>query len=334
MLTVAVTGPALAGTSTLFRAIAGPAVAGDRAVVALPDPRLAALSALYSPKKTTPVQTCFFEAKAVPAALQEADALCVTIRCFSFTDDEKLDAGATLRGLVQDLLLEDQKRVENRLERLRKQKGNRSPAEEREWQLLEQLLPRLEQEQPVRGFELSADDAKLLRGYRFLTAKPLIIVGNHHERGIDAAQAAQLAAAAQPYGWPVIDLCATIEAEVAALDSEAEKKEFLASYGGADPVRDRLLRTLYDYLEAICFFTVGPDEVRGWSIRRGTNAKCAAGEIHSDLERGFIRAEVAAYDTVIAEKSFEACQKGKKSRQEPAGYIVRDGDIMEIKFNV
>ncbi|HNW92938.1 MAG TPA: hypothetical protein PKM88_08530 [bacterium] len=191
MLTVAVTGPALAGTSTLFRAIAGPAVAGDRAVVALPDPRLAALSALYSPKKTTPVQTCFFEAKAVPAALQEADALCVTIRCFSFTDDEKLDAGATLRGLVQDLLLEDQKRVENRLERLRKQKGNRSPAEEREWQLLEQLLPRLEQEQPVRGFELSADDAKLLRGYRFLTAKPLIIVGNHHERGIDAAQAAQ-----------------------------------------------------------------------------------------------------------------------------------------------
>lgn len=333
MLTVAVTGPALAGTSTLFRALAG-TVTGPRAVIALPDARLQALSALYNPKKTTAVQTCFVECKPQPAALQEADALCVAVRGFGFADDEKVDAGAALRALYQDFVLEDLKRVENRLERLRKMKGNRAPQEERECQLLEQLHLRLESEQPVRGFALSADDEKLLRGFRFLTAKPVIAVLNHHERGFDAAQTASMRAVAEAAQWPLVELCATIEAEVAALDSEAEKREFLASYGGGDPVRDRLLRVLYDHLEAISFFTVGPDEVRAWSIRRGTTARVAAGVIHSDLERGFIRAEVAAYDKVIELQSFEECRARKVSRHEPAGYIVQDGDVMEIKFNV
>lgn len=334
MLTVAVAGPPQAGKSTLFAAIAGPGVKGDRAVVSLPDPRLPALAKLYDPKKVTAVQTCFFDAPVGSPALQEADALCLVVRCFRFLPDEKLDPVATLRGLWEEFILEDMKRVENRLARLRKMKGQRATAEERECQVLEKLLPHLEREQPVRSFPMDPEDEKRLRGFCFLTAKPVIAVANLKENERPEAELAAMRELAQGWGWPLLELCATLEAEVAALASDEEKREFLAAYGVAEPVRDRLLRLLYEHLQYLTFFTVGPDEVRGWPLKRGSCARTAAGTIHSDLERGFIRADVAHCDTVLAAGSFEACRSRKELRCETAGYEVKDGDCLEIKFNV
>ena len=196
--------------------------------------------------------------------------------------------------------------------------------------LMERFKEQLEAGRPLRELSLSPDEAKLAVGYAFLTSKPMIIVLNHGE---GEEPAADVLAAASGAGAAVVSLCARIEAELAELSAE-EAAEFLAEMNIAEPALGRMIRAAYAALDLQSFFTVGPDECRAWTVRRGSTAPVAAGAIHSDLQRGFIRAEVTAYDDLIAAGDMSAAKAANKVRLEGKAYVVQDGDIIEIRFSV
>jgi GTP-binding protein YchF len=241
--------------------------------------------------------------------------------------------------MEDELILADLGVAERRLERIDKDlKKGRSAELDRERSLVQRCKAALEEGKPLRTLELTGDDRKLLRGFQFLSAKPLLLVINLDEADVAdvgssterAAERTGLTAFLAHAATKAVALCGKIELEIAQLES-ADAVAFLADLGLTESGLDRVIRTSYDLLGYMSFFTVGEDECRAWSIARGTPAQLAAGEIHTDIARGFIRAEVVAYDALIARGSMAACRDHGEVRLEGKEYVVQDGDIINFR---
>ena len=251
---------------------------------------------------------------------------------FMTTVDAARDAG----WLAGELLLEDLAIVEKRLEKIEKAlKVGKKPEDPQEYEALRRIREALESERPARDAGLSPAQERASRGFQFFTLRPWIVVVNVDEgalKGSDEVVAAVRAKFSEPRPT-VVALSAKIEAELAAL-ADADAGEFMAMLGIEEPGLTRMIRLSYEVLGLVSFFTVGPDEVRAWTIRRETAAPEAAGAIHSDLERGFIRAEVIAYDDLIGAETMAKARERGLLRTEGRDYRVRDGDIVNIRFSV
>ena len=318
----------------------------------VPDPRLDVLTAMYNPRKRVPATIEFTDivapgrtgAQALVdvAGYKTADALVHVVR--AFRDDSvphskgAIDPARDAQAMEDELILADLGVVERRLERLEKDlKKNKSAEFEKERDLIVRCKEALENGQSLRALGLTGEDRRRLSGFQLLSAKPLLLVINLDEA--DVADAASVAQAAAKSGLTAflshaataaVPVCAKIELEIAALD-EADATAFLADLGLEESGLDRVIRASYDLLGYMSFFTVGEDECRAWSIPRGTIAQDAAGEIHSDIARGFIRAEVVPYDALVARGSMTACKEHGEVRLEGKEYIVKDGDIINFR---
>jgi hypothetical protein len=270
------------------------------------------------------------------AEIRTCDALLHVLRNFEFPGSPDPDPVAGYRTDFEEFLISDQIIIENRIERLQKDyQKNKSPELARELQLLKRCQEAILQEMPLRALEFSEDEERLLRAYQLLSLKPELVVVNVSEA--DAGKTEEIVnefsrAIAGP-GIKLTAACASIEMEIAELDSESAR-EFMDDLGINESALDRILRASYDLLGLISFFTVGTDECRAWTIRRGTTAKGAAGTVHSDMERGFIRAEVVNFRDFQSRRNFAACKKDGVWRLEGKDYIVQDGDIIEFRFAV
>jgi hypothetical protein len=319
----------------------------------VPDPRLDRLTAMYNPRKrvpatiefsdlATPVRAGSAQALVDVAAYKNADALVHVLR--AFTDPAvphpsgSLDPARDAQAMEDELILADLGVAERRLERLEKDlKKGKSADLERERDVVTLCRATLEDGRPLRSLDLQGDDLKRLRGFQFLSAKPLLIVLNLDEQSLgggDSVHAAE-AAGLKPFlsraATAAVAVCAKIELEIAQLEP-ADAAAFLCDLGLKESGLDRVIRASYELLGYISFFTVGEDECRAWSIPRGWPAQMAAGEIHSDIARGFIRAEVVGYEPLIARGSMAACRDHGEVRLEGKEYLVLDGDIVNFRF--
>ena len=338
------------GKTTIFNALTGRSVpvgdfsAAGRQVhladVPVPDERIDRLSELYRPKKTTRATVLFRDPPLAyldngtlsPAGLGEvrkADSLAVVIRAFeseSLPHPQGVNPLRDLRTVLDSLVLADYEVAEKRLARLEKE----AKRDGREYQVLKDVVERLGAGQLLgRGF-FSAEDEKLFAGFAFLTAKPLVAVLNDGERSVDHAAVAE---EARSKGITVFALRGDLEAEIAQLDT-SEQAEFLKDLGASEPAKNRFLRHVYADLDLVSFITVGEDEVRAWSIKRGTPASRGAGTIHTDLEKGFIRAEVVRWEDLLACGDWAEAKKANKLRLEGRDYVLEDGDVILVRFNV
>ena len=344
---IGLVGFAGSGKTTVFNTLTGLGVSvgfgGDvhLGTVKVPDARIDRLSAMFSPKKTTYAEIVFSDipgehgaerqglSKKALQQIRDQDVLCLVLRAFPNPALETPpDPVAELEAFHTECLLADLSAVERRLDRAKKDKP--SPQELAAFELMKKTL---EQELPLRYLPPEALDRAALSSYGFLTDRPLLAVVNRGE-----------AEAAQPLGEAMerklaamhaagLVLSASVEAEIATMDA-GDQAAFLEDLGLAESALARFIHTAYRLLDLISFFTVGPDEVRAWPIRRGTKARQAAGKIHTDLERGFIRAEVMPYEVFMQYGSEQALHHAGKLQIEGKDYVVADGDILHIRFNV
>jgi GTP-binding protein YchF len=246
-----------------------------------------------------------------------------------------VDPARDVRAMEDEIILADLGVVERRIERLERDlKKAGTPDLKKEQDILVRCREALESGRPLRALELGSDDAKRLRGFQFLSAKPLLIVLNLDEADLGQAQDAVKLAGLEGFltgaATRAVPICAKIELEIAQLD-EADRAAFMADLGLHESGLDRVIRASYDLLGYISFFTVGEDECRAWSIPHETPAVLAAGEIHSDISRGFIRAEVVRYEHLLARKTLAACRDHGELRLEGKDYIVLDGDVINFR---
>jgi len=309
--------------------------------VKVPDPRIDALSRIYRPKKTTYAEITFCDIPGEHGAehkglskksleqIKDQDVLCLVLRAFQNPgDDRKADPAHDLEAFHTECVLADLAIVERRLDRATKEKTDALVVG-----AFELMKSTLEQGWPLRRLPESALHRDKLAGFSLLTDRPLLVVLNRGE-----AEAAQplpepLAARLKELSAAGLVMSASVEAEIAQMDP-ADRVAFLADLGLEESALARFIRTAYGLLDLISFFTVGPDEVRAWPIRRGTHARAAAGKIHSDLERGFIRAEVIPYAVFVELGSEQAVKDTGRLKIEGKDYVVQDGDILHIRFNV
>jgi len=333
-----------AGKSTVFGALTGLLVeargAGDKArlgAVKVPDARVDALAKLYSPKKKTYAEIAFTDLagghgkgldRGVLNAMRPLDALCQVVRAFPDAAGEAPDALAEITGLATETILADLEIIESRMKKLAK-----DPAGKAELPLLERLKDALESEQAIRKLELSPEERKTIAGYTFLTQKPLLLVLNVGEDDVSKPPAEDVVAAARARGLGLVVLSAPIEMDIAQM-AEAEQTDFLASLDLTEPAKNRFIRAAYELLDLISMLTAGPDECRAWPVPRGTPAPRAAGKIHSDIERGFIRAEVVPWQELVELGSEAKCRDTGKLRVEGKSYVIQDGDVVNFRFNV
>jgi ribosome-binding ATPase len=336
------------GKTTVFNALTGlqAEVGGygsagrpNLGVIKVPDPRVDALAAVYEPKKRTFAEITFVdvpgqgEARSAldPATLvqmRDVDALVQVVAAFTDLGGALPAAVTQLEHFAAELILADLGIVEKRLERVAKEKGK-----EREQQLLERCRAHLIAEQPLRTCPFTPEDLGALAGFNLLSRMPMLALLNVAEAAATAAVAADVQAWADERRLQVFVVPGKVEMELAELD-EADRQAFLADLGLTEPAKDRFIRAAYGLLDLISFLTAGKDECRAWPIRRGTTAVKAAGKIHSDIERGFIRAEVIAYDDFMQYRSEARCREAGKLRLEGKEYVVADGDIIHFRFNV
>jgi GTP-binding protein YchF len=319
----------------------------------VPDQRLDKLTAMYNPKKRVPATVEFTDIVAAArggaqalvdvAGYKNADALVHVVRAFRDPSvahpSGSIDPARDAQTMEDELILADLGVAERRLERIEKDlKRGKSAELEKERDLVQRCKDALEHGTPLRALQLAGDDLKRLRGFQFLSAKPLLLVINLDENdvadvGDDIARAAEkagLTAFLAHASTRAVALCTKIELEISQLEA-ADANAFLSDLGLTESGLDRVIRTSYDLLGYISFFTVGEDECRAWSIARATPAQQAAGEIHTDIQRGFIRAEVVAYDALIARGSMAACREHGEVRLEGKEYVVEDGDIINFR---
>jgi ribosome-binding ATPase len=305
-------------------------------VIKVPDARIDKLAQIFKPKKTTYAEIRFSDFppgqgedhlksnQALVTQMREVDAITLVLRDF--------DGGAQpfkeLNDLLTEMILADLAVVENRRSRLKKEKAR--PLEEA---LLERCANALENEENLRSLKFSADEENLASGFGFLSRKPLLVIFNQAEDKAGKPLEANYQAELKKRDLRGLGLAGKVEMEIAQLD-EADRAAFLKEIGIDEPARDRFIRASYALLDLISFFTTGEDEVRAWTITQGTVAKNAAGKIHSDIERGFIRAEVVAYEDFIALGSEVKCKEAGKLRLEGKDYVVKDGDIVHFRFAV
>jgi ribosome-binding ATPase len=349
----------LAGKSTLFQLLTGtPAPPpGGRpearvAIARVPDPRVHRLAGMFRPKKETLATVEYVDVPGVAKgegaslvdlpALRGVDALVHVVRAFESDTaphpDGSVDPRRDAEMLELELVLADLGTVDRRLERL---EGNirkaRKAEDVAERELFLRLKETLEGERPLREMALTEEERGRLRGYALLSGKPLVLVANLGEDRIRAAAAfledSGLSTVARRPGVALCAVSAPIEAEMADLSAE-DARAFREDLSLAEPGLDRVIRSTYDLLGLISFLTAGEDECRAWTVRRGTRAQVAAGTIHSDIERGFIRAQVVAFEDLVAAGSIAACRERGTLRLEGRDYEVRDGDVIEFKFNV
>ena len=341
------------GKSTLFNALthAGAESANyafctiepNVGVVAVPDKRLDALAEIYKPEKYTPATIEFVDiAGLVRGASQgEVDAIVHVVRCFEDGNiihvEDSVDPVRDVDTINTELVLADLETLERRADRLRKQlKGDASAAPE--LALVERLIGELGAGSMARAVPLDDKERELIKPMQLLSYKPTIYVANISEEFIRRPLSENplytaLEARAKEENAEIIAVCAEIEAEIAELDEE-EQKLFLEDLGLTESGLDKLIRSSYRLLGLISYLTAGPKEVRAWTITEGTKAPGAAGKIHTDFERGFIRAEVVAFDTLMEKGSFNAAKEAGLVRSEGKDYVVRDGDVVLFRFNV
>ena len=317
----------------------------------VPDDRLDRLTALFNPRKHVPA-TVEFADVAGPGGAQtgaqalldlapfrNADALLHVVRMFRDPavphPAGSIDPARDVRAMEDEVILADLGVVEKRLERLERDvKKGANPDARKEQEILVRCRTALEAGQPLRALGLSVEDARRLRGFQFLSAKPLLLVLNLDEADLGQADQAVHLAGLETFmsgaATRAVPICAKIELEIAQLDP-ADAAAFMADLGLRESGLDRVIRASYDLLGYISFFTVGEDECRAWSIPRHTTAVLAAGEIHSDISRGFIRAEVVRYDQLLARGSIAACRDHAELRLEGKEYVVQDGDVINFR---
>ena len=343
---IGLTGFPGSGKTTVFAALTGlRAAPGERkaqlGTIKVPDARIDRLAEIHRPKKITFAEVTFADfppaaqgaKKAVLdpemiAGLRDADALVQVVRGFPDLTGTAATPVADIESFSTELALADLAQVEKKVDRMKKEKGG-----ERELALFERLQTALEEGKPLRTLGLSADEQTALSGFAFLSLRPLLVVLNVPEGDVAKPVPADVEAVARAAGAEALVLSAVVEAEVAELDP-ADRAAFLADLGLTESARDRFIRASYTLLDLISLLTAGDDECRAWPIRRGTVARKAAGRIHSDIERGFIRAEVVAFDDFVVLGSEARCREAGKLRLEGKDYVVKDGDIVHFRFAV
>jgi GTP-binding protein YchF len=352
------------GKSTLFNALtkAGIDAANfpfctiepNTGIVPVPDPRLDALAAIVKPEKVVPTTMEFVDIAGLVAGaskgeglgnqflanIRETDAIAHVVRCFEDENvvhvDGRVDPLSDIEIIDTELVLADLETAEKALARVSRAAKVGDKAAKAEADLLERIREALEAGRPARVLLADADAAtrERVRQLFLLTAKPVMYVANVDENGFaDNPLLDAVRARAEGEGAVVVPVCAKLESEIAELEDE-EKAEFLADLGLEEPGLDRVIRGGYALLELLTFFTAGPKEVRAWTVRRGATAPEAAGRIHTDFQKGFIRAEVVGYDDFVEHGGEQGAKDAGKWRLEGKEYLVRDGDVVHFRFNV
>lgn len=354
------------GKSTLFNAITKAGAQAENypfctiepnvGVVDVPDARLFVLHEMYQSKKTTPAAVRFVDiAGLVKGAskgeglgnkflehIRQVDAIAHVVRCFEDADithvEGAVDPLRDIGIITTELCLADWETVEKRRDKLLRAMKSGSREAKAEASLLERVASSLSEGRPARQLTLSEEEAALLREMTLLTMKPTLYVANVAEDEAATAEkenpfVARVKEYAAEEGAEVVAISAKVEAEIAELSGE-EAKEFLSAIGLAESGLDRLIKKAFSLLNLMTFLTAGPDECRAWTITRGTTAPKAAGKIHSDIERGFIRAEIVTYDDLVAAGSTAAAREKGQVRLEGKEYIMQDGDVTYFRFNV
>jgi GTP-binding protein YchF len=344
---IGLVGFAGSGKTTVFNTMTGmdvPVGFGGElrlGIVRVPDERIDELSAVFSPKKTTYAEMSFCDIPGEHGAdkkglsprglqqIRDQEALCLVLRDFVNPAIEgDANAAADLEAFHTECVFADLEIVERRLDRAKKER-----AEPQEVAAFEMMKATLEEERPLRLLTVQELSRDYLRGYGLLTDRPLLVALNRDETQAAEPMPEAIVVRLKQLDAAGLVLSASVEAEIAGLDSE-DQAVFLEDLGLTEPALARFIRTAYGLLDLISFFTVGEDEVRAWTIRRGTRARQAAGRIHSDLERGFIRAEVIPYTVFMEFGSEQAVKDAGRFQVEGKDYVVSDGDIMHVRFNV
>lgn len=365
-LVTTITGLPFTGKTTLFNLLTGQRIAtgtfaGAEAetnvgVAKVPDGRLDQLVPLFKPKKITHAEITYRDLGLAKSGgdgisakklgdLRTSDALLHVVRAFRDPTvphpEGSVDPVRDLATLDLELVISDHSVVERRIEKIEPEirsarAGGEREAKERERELLRRCLAALDAETPLRELDLDADEQKVLRGYRFLTLMPQLVVVNLDEADVataDAVLAPIRAAASKHRSTGVVHVCAKLEAEIAELSPD-EATAFREEAGLHEPALERIVRATYELLGLVSFFTVGPDECRAWTVRKGASAPEAAGAIHSDLQRGFIRAEVTDWQDMLRAGSEAEAKKHALTRTVGKDAVVADGQIVHVLFNV
>ena len=350
------------GKSTLFNALTRAQIAAENypfctidpniGVVPVPDPRLGQLAGIVHPEKVIPAAVELVDIAGLVAGasegaglgnqflshIREVDAIAHVVRAFQSTDvihvAGKVDPLADIETIDTELALADLGSVEKALDRAAKASKAGDKDALRKRALLERVKAQLDQVRPVRALGLTEEEQRDIRDLHLLTAKPVMYVANVAENGFEGNPLlAAIEARAAREGAAVVPVCAAIEAEIAQLD-EGDRAEFLAELKLSEPGLDRLIRAAYRLLGLQTFFTAGPKEVRAWTVRVGASAPQAAGVIHTDFERGFIRAEVIAFEDYVGLRGEAGAREAGKLRLEGKEYVMREGDVVHFRFNV
>ena len=351
------------GKSTLFNSLTSGEIAAENypfctidpnvGVVEVPDPRLDELAAIVKPQKVVPTTMEFVDIAGLVAGaskgeglgnqflahIRETDAIAHVVRCFENDDvvhvSGRIDPLSDIEVINTELSLADLESVERAIERTSKRmKAGQDKESQRRMAILDRLRNCLDDGHRARNVALTPDEQMLVRDLHLITTKPVMYVANVAEDGFENNPfLEQVRAKAATESAVVVPVCAGIEAEIAQLDA-ADRAEFLSDLGYAESGLDQVIRAGYQLLDLLTFFTAGPKEVRAWTVRSGSTAPQAAGRIHTDFERGFIRAEVTAYDDFIALGGEHGARDAGKLRLEGKSYIVREADVMHFRFNV
>ncbi len=350
------------GKSTLFNALTKAGIAAENfpfctiepnsGLVPMPDPRLNALAEIVKPQRILPTTMEFVDIAGLVAGaskgeglgnqflanIRETDAIAHVVRCFEDGNivhvADKIDPAADIEVINTELALSDLESVEKAAHRVTKlaRSGDKDAAKQAA--LLERVRVHLDAVKPVRTLNLEADELQALYGLHLLTVKPTMYIANVDEDGFENnPHLDKVREIAEAEGASVVPICNKLESEIAELDDE-EKIEFLQDLGMEEPGLDRVIRAGYSLLGLQTYFTAGVKEVRAWTVKVGATAPQAAGVIHTDFEKGFIRAEVTAYDDFIQYKGEQGAKDAGKWRLEGKEYIVQDGDVIHFRFNV